>query len=73
MSRLPSVSGRECVRALEKVGFVVRRQTGSHIIIQRDDPYSQIVVPNHKEIKKGLLRKIIKDTGLTVDGFIELL
>jgi predicted RNA binding protein YcfA (HicA-like mRNA interferase family) len=73
MSRLPSVSGRQCVKALEKVGFTVRRQTGSHLIVQRGDPYAQIVVPNHKALKRGLLRKIIKDAGLTVEQFVELL
>ncbi|MCL4237010.1 MAG: type II toxin-antitoxin system HicA family toxin [Anaerolineae bacterium] len=73
MSRLPSVSGRQCVKALEKVGFTVRRRTGSHLIAQRGDPYAQIVVPNHRTLKHGLLRKIIKDAGLTVEEFVELL
>jgi predicted RNA binding protein YcfA (HicA-like mRNA interferase family) len=73
MSRLPSVSRRECVKALEKVGFAVVRQKGSHIIMQRSEPYTQIVVPNHKTLRKGLLRKIIKDADLTVEEFTELL
>jgi predicted RNA binding protein YcfA (HicA-like mRNA interferase family) len=48
MSRLPVISGRECVAALERAGFSVRRQTGSHIVMRRDDPFAQTVVPDHR-------------------------
>lgn len=41
--------------------------------MQRDNPYSVTVVPNHRTVKPGTLRKIIKDAGLSVDEFIELL
>jgi predicted RNA binding protein YcfA (HicA-like mRNA interferase family) len=50
MTKLPSVSGRECIGALEKVGFHVKRQEGGHIILRRDDPFAQTVVPLHKEL-----------------------
>jgi predicted RNA binding protein YcfA (HicA-like mRNA interferase family) len=73
MSRLPAVSGQQCVRALQKAGFVVRRQAGSHIIMQRKNPFAMVSVPNHRTVKPGTLRKIIKDAGLTVDEFVELL
>lgn len=73
MSRLPAVSGQQCVRALQKAGFVVRRQAGSHIVMQRKNPFAMVSVPNHRTIKPGTLRKIIKDAGLTVDEFVELL
>jgi predicted RNA binding protein YcfA (HicA-like mRNA interferase family) len=73
MSKLPQVSGRECVRALEKVGFYVMRQRGSHIIMVRDEPDAQVVVPNHRQIAKGTLRTIIRDADLTVDEFLDLL
>ncbi len=46
MNKLPQVSGSDVVRALQKVGFTVRRQHGSHIIIRRDNPFAQTVVPN---------------------------
>ena len=45
-SRVPRISGHECVRALARVGFYIRRQHGSHIIIRRDDPFAQLVVPD---------------------------
>jgi predicted RNA binding protein YcfA (HicA-like mRNA interferase family) len=73
MSRLPRVSGRECVQALVRAGFYNRRQRGSHIILRRDDPFAQLVVPDHREIDTGTLRAIIKQAGLTVEQFSELL
>jgi len=51
MSKGPRVSGREVVAALTRVGFRVRRQHGSHIIMRRDQPFAQTVVPNHPEIE----------------------
>jgi predicted RNA binding protein YcfA (HicA-like mRNA interferase family) len=73
MSRLPQVAGSDVVRALQKVGFTVRRQHGSHIIMRRDSPFAQTVVPNHKQIDRGTLRAIVRQTGLSVDEFVGLL
>ena len=73
MSRLPQVSGAEVVRALQKLGFTVRRQHGSHIILRRDDPFTQIVVPDHKERDRGTLRAILRQANLSVDEFNALL
>lgn len=73
MSKLPVISGANCIKALEKAGFSVRRQKGSHVMLRRDNPYALVVVPDHKALKPGTLRKIIRDTGLTVDEFIVLL
>jgi len=52
MSKLPGISGAECVKALTKKGFYFKRQEGSHIILRRNDPFAQVVVPNHKEMLK---------------------
>lgn len=73
MSQLPRISGRECASAIEKVGFEFKRQKSSHMIYRRDDPFSQLVVPNHKELDRGTLRAIIRQANLTVDEFNELL
>uniref|UniRef100_B8HN44 YcfA family protein n=1 Tax=Cyanothece sp. (strain PCC 7425 / ATCC 29141) TaxID=395961 RepID=B8HN44_CYAP4 len=72
MSKLPVVSGAECIKALEKIGFIVQRQKGSHIVLLRSDPVAQLTIPNHRTIAKGTLRNIIKQAGLTVDEFISL-
>lgn len=73
MSKLPRVTGRECVRALEKAGFYFKRQEGSHIILRRDSPFAQVVVPDHKELDRGTLRAIIRQAGISVEEFIKLL
>ena len=73
MSKLPRVSGREVVAALMRVGFRVRRQHGSHIIMRRDQPFAQTVVPNHAEIDTGTLRAILRQVGMGVDEFKKLL
>ena len=72
MSGLPHISGRECVKALGKVGFYFKRQEGSHMILRRDNPFAQLVVPDHKELDRGTLRAIIRQAGLGVDEFIKL-
>ena len=72
MSGLPVISGQTCMKTLAKVGFYLRRQRGSHLILRRDNPFAQVVVPNHKELDKGTLRSIIRQAQLEVDEFIEL-
>ena len=73
MSKLPRISGRECVKALEKGGFYFKRQEGSHMILRRDNPFGQVVVPDHGELDRGTLRGIIRQAGLGVDEFVQLL
>jgi len=74
VSTLPQISGREVVRALHEIGYEKDRQRGSHIVLrQKSHPHRRITVPDHKEISKGTLRAIIRQAGLTVEGFIKLL
>ncbi len=73
MSSLPLISGRECVTALARVGFYIRRQRGSHIVLRRDDPFQQLVVPDHRELDRGTLRAIIRQSGLGIEEFSRLL
>ena len=73
MSKLPVISGADCIKALEKIGFVVYRQRGSHITVIRTDPPAQTTIPNHKDLDRGTLRAIIRQAGLTVDEFVALL
>ena len=73
MSKLPRVSGHDCVKALEKAGFYRRRQHGSHIIMRRDHPFAQLVVPDHKELDRGTLRAILRQANITVNEFMDFL
>jgi predicted RNA binding protein YcfA (HicA-like mRNA interferase family) len=73
MSRLPrDLSGKEVVRALKKIGFYFKRQKGSHIILRRDHPFGQVVVPDHKIVDTGTLANIIDGAGLSIEEFIKL-
>jgi predicted RNA binding protein YcfA (HicA-like mRNA interferase family) len=73
VSKLPAISGGECVKALMKVGFVFYRQRGSHVTMVRKNPAAQTTIPLHKELDRGTLRAIIRQAGLTVDEFISML
>ncbi|HPO29426.1 MAG TPA: type II toxin-antitoxin system HicA family toxin [Caldisericia bacterium] len=73
MSKLPLISGMDCVKALRKLGFYPKRQEGSHMILRRDNPFAQTVIPDHKQLDRGTLRAIIRQIGLSIDEFIELL
>jgi predicted RNA binding protein YcfA (HicA-like mRNA interferase family) len=72
MAKLPRISSRQCIRALAKAGFYFVRQKGSHITLRRDSPFAQVIIPENKEMPSGTLRRIIRDAGLTVDEFVEL-
>jgi len=61
------------MKALGGIGFYLKRQEGSHLILRRDDPFAQVVVPDHKELDRGTLRAIIRQVGLGVDEFVKLL
>jgi predicted RNA binding protein YcfA (HicA-like mRNA interferase family) len=73
--KLPVVSGRQVVRALERVGYRVVRQRGSHIRLrdESDPNHLPVTVPDHRTLKPGLLRQILRDANLTVEEFVALL
>ena len=76
MSRhLPVVSGREAARAFEKLGFVVlpNRGKGSHMVMHKAGTPVLLTVPVHRPLKRGTLRSLIREAGITVDRFRELL
>jgi predicted RNA binding protein YcfA (HicA-like mRNA interferase family) len=72
MSRLPVCSGQDAIRAFQKLGYQVDHQTGSHIIL-RHPQMRRLTVPNHRELAKGTLRALIRETGLTKAEFVNLL
>ena len=73
MTKLPrGLSGKEVVKALEKANFYVKRRKGSHLVLRRDKPFAQVVVPDHKSVDTGTLATIIDGANLSVDEFIRL-
>lgn len=76
MSNVPQVSGKQVVKVLEKIGFEVSRQKGSHIrLVRIQSGVKQLVtVPNHKVIRKGtLLNGILKPINLSLEDFKKFL
>ncbi len=74
MSQLPCVSGRVVVKALEKIGYRFDHQRGSHMVLRHaSPPHRRLTVPDHSEVAKGTLRSIIRQAGLTVEEFKNLL
>lgn len=73
--RLPIVSGRQVIRVLERIGYQIVRQKGSHIRLrdENDPEHLPITVPDHRTLKPGLLRQILRDANLTVGEFVDLL
>ena len=73
MPKLPVLSGRVVCRILAADGFVEVRQKGSHIVMQKAlaDSTVTVPVPDHKELKPGTLRAIIRQSGLRVEDFIK--
>jgi predicted RNA binding protein YcfA (HicA-like mRNA interferase family) len=74
--RLPAVNGKRVMQALTKTGFFVDRIVGSHhVLVYPGDPTRTVTFPVHagRDLKPGTLRSIIRQTGLTVEEFVELL
>jgi len=66
-------SGRELVKALHRIGFIVDHQRGSHIFLHNLEKNISMVVPNHKEIKKGTLNSILKKANISIKDLKELI
>jgi predicted RNA binding protein YcfA (HicA-like mRNA interferase family) len=75
MSGLPVVSGRAAMSALRRVGYEVIRQKGSHVRLRHPDAARRkpVTVPDHRELKSGTLRAILRDADLSIDEFRALL
>jgi predicted RNA binding protein YcfA (HicA-like mRNA interferase family) len=71
--RLPVVSGAQLVTALGKVGWTAVRQRGSHVRLKHPDRPVALVVPLHRELKRGTLAGILRDAGIDREDFRRLL
>ena len=72
MPPLPLVSGDAFVRAMERIGYRRIRTRGSHMILAHRSRLA-LSVPGHRELDRGLLRRLIRDADLTVPEFVDLL
>ena len=73
MVRLSVISGVAAVRAFEQSGWTLVRQSGSHMIMTKPDVNEVLSIPNHRELKRGTLRGLIRKARLDVRIFMALL
>lgn len=74
MTRLPTLSARKLVQALARAGFVLDRQQGSHLILKHPAKRLTTCVPEHgRDVKRALVKLILKQAGLTEEDFQKLL
>jgi predicted RNA binding protein YcfA (HicA-like mRNA interferase family) len=69
--KLPVPSGREIAKVFERLGWEIARQRGSHIILTKEGHIATLSVPDHKEVAKGTLRKLIARAGITIEEFLK--
>ncbi|MBC7234064.1 MAG: type II toxin-antitoxin system HicA family toxin [Chloroflexi bacterium] len=75
MSKIPSLSYTQIIRALQRDGWTVVRQRGSHIRLQKRirDEVVKVTVPAHRPVKRSTLAHILKRARIDVERFLELL
>ncbi len=74
MPNLPHLSGREIIRALERLGYVQARQRGSHVVMKKSTNEGSIgcVVPLHNEVAIGTLHSILKQARISTEEFLKV-
>ena len=70
--KFPQISGIELIKKLRKFGFVVVRQKGSHIRLEKNTSSEtiKITIPNHKNLKKGTLHNILKTADIKLEDIL---
>lgn len=72
MGKLSNISAKKALKAFKKIGYRIDHQTGSHMILYHPERQT-LSLPNHKELAPGLLRGVIRTSGLTVDEFLSII
>jgi len=71
--KLPLISGEKAIKAFSRAGWRFDRISGSHAILRKEGSQVTLSVPLHDELRKGLLRALIKDAGMDVEEFLAYL
>ncbi|MBM3205078.1 type II toxin-antitoxin system HicA family toxin [Candidatus Uhrbacteria bacterium] len=72
--KIPVLTSRVVIQALERAGFVIHRQSGSHVILKRESDKRRVTVPFHnRDLRKGTLRSILREASLSIEQLVELL
>jgi predicted RNA binding protein YcfA (HicA-like mRNA interferase family) len=72
-NKLPLISGEKAIKAFSRAGWHFDRMAGSHAILRKEESAVTLSVPLHDELRKGLLRALIKDAGMDVEEFLAYL
>ena len=73
MGTLANISGKEAAKAFAKAGWSAVGQVGSHLVLTKAGQRANLSIPQHRELAPGLLRSLIRNSGMSVDEFIKLL
>ncbi|MGH8657374.1 MAG: type II toxin-antitoxin system HicA family toxin [Gammaproteobacteria bacterium] len=73
MGKLGNISGKDAVKVFGKAGWEIIGQVGSHVVMTKPRVRVNLSIPQHKELSVGTLRALIRNAGLSVDEFLELL
>ena len=73
MPKLPVISDAQAVKSLQRGGWVVNRQRGSHVILLKPGKMASLSVPQHRELAPGTLRALLRAAELSINEFVHLL
>jgi predicted RNA binding protein YcfA (HicA-like mRNA interferase family) len=73
MGKLGNISGKEAVKAFQNAGWQQIGQVGSHVVMVKKGVRANLSIPQHKELSVGTLRALIRNAGISVDQFLELI
>jgi predicted RNA binding protein YcfA (HicA-like mRNA interferase family) len=73
MAKLRNIAGKEAAKAFQRAGWTPIGQVGSHLVLVKSGVRANLSVPQHKELSVGTLRSLIRNAGMTVDEFLNLL
>ena len=69
MSQVPLLRPQEVVKTFERLGWAVARQRGGHIVMTKTGHIATLSIPNHPQVARGTLRRLIHYAGLTAEEF----
>jgi predicted RNA binding protein YcfA (HicA-like mRNA interferase family) len=73
MPPIPILSGEQVIHASLTLGWEIARRQGSHVILVKEGHRATLSIPNHKEVVRGTLRGLIRESGMTVEEFLSAL
>ena len=73
MPEIPLLTPKDVAKDFSKLGWEVKRQRGSHIVMTKPGSFATLSIPKHKQVARGTLRELIKSSGETFEDFIKAL